>query len=122
MNARRRSLIALLLLPLALVLAFGTAGLASASRDGSSTVPAKMPTITISNFSYKVPASVQPGAKIKVVNKDNVAHTVTADNGSFDIRVEGGAKGTFKAPKKAGDYSFVCTIHSSMKGTLTVAK
>lgn len=121
MTARHRSLIALVLLPLALVIGFATTGFASSGHD-SAKVAGKTPTITISSFSYTVPASVQPGVRVKVVNKDNVAHTVTADNGKFDIRVEADSKGFFKAPKKVGDYGFVCTIHSSMKGTLTVAK
>ena len=53
-------------------------------------------------------------------NKDGVAHTVTADDGSFDVKVGAGSTATFTAPATAGTYQFHCKIHSSMHGTLTV--
>jgi len=57
---------------------------------------------------------------VTFVNQDNVVHTVTALDGSFDSgNVAAGASWThtFSAP---GTYSFRCIYHSWMKGTITV--
>jgi plastocyanin len=57
------------------------------------------------------------------MNKDGVTHTVTstASPASFDSGdVAAGATVTFKAPTKAGSYSYICSIHTYMHGTLTV--
>lgn len=78
--------------------------------------------ITISNFEFKVPQAVSPGATVTVVNEDSMAHTVTStDPGAFDVTVAGGATITFVAPAKAGSYDFVCSFHGNMKGTLVVS-
>ena len=78
------------------------------------------PTITISQFSFS-PATVSPGATLTVNNLDGVEHTVTATDGSFDsgIVATGGAIGLV-APATPGVYPFLCAIHPSMTGQLTV--
>lgn len=77
--------------------------------------------IEISNFSFQVPASVKAGATVTVTNADSVAHTVTASaTGGFNVNVPANGKATFTAPRKAGRYPFICTIHSTMHATLVV--
>ncbi|MFE4060323.1 cupredoxin domain-containing protein [Streptomyces sp. NPDC059096] len=79
--------------------------------------------MTIDNFAYAPSAlTVAPGSKVTVVNKDSVAHTLTATTGkAFDTGTIGpGKTATFTAPAKAGAYPYICTIHPFMKGTLTV--
>ncbi|WP_405652791.1 cupredoxin domain-containing protein [Streptomyces sp. NBC_00019] len=115
---------------------FALLALASCSNGGNGTAPATSPSsaaisdgtgtarVVIENFTFS-PADlhVRPGAKITVVNRDSAAHTVTAtgDKTTFDTgNITGGATVTFTAPSKAGSYSYVCTIHPNMKGTLTV--
>ncbi|WP_035771286.1 cupredoxin domain-containing protein, partial [Arthrobacter sp. Br18] len=44
----------------------------------------------------------------------------TADDGSFDVTIPGGASATFTAPSEAGTYGFFCKFHGNMKGSLTV--
>lgn len=123
MPRRRASLLALVLLPLALVLTFVSVSVASAHPSHAtimSHVAKKAPKITIKGFAFKVPASVPAGAKIKLVNKDSVLHSVTSDNGAFtSVDVPPGGKATMIAPG-AGSYAFHCRIHSSMKATLVV--
>ncbi|NGO06720.1 metal-binding protein [Streptomyces sp. HC44] len=79
--------------------------------------------ITMKNFAFS-PATltVKAGEKITVVNEDSAAHTVTATQGeAFDTgTIDGGKTGTLTAPSQSGSYSFVCTLHPEMKGTLTV--
>lgn len=94
----------------------------SATSSGSTSTPdASKATITISDFTFSVPDSIQPGAEITVTNKDTVGHTVTADSGdTFDEAVAPGATVTFTAPDTAGDYAFHCTPHPDMTSTLVV--
>lgn len=77
--------------------------------------------ITISDFAFDVPESVPPGATITVVNEDSSYHTVTADDGTFDVGARQGEPVTFTAPDKPGEYPFHCTPHPNMTATLVVA-
>jgi plastocyanin len=76
--------------------------------------------IHIKSFAYQSPASVAAGSTVSVMNMDATSHTVTADDGSFDVTIKPGATATFTAPAKAGSYPFHCTFHSNMHGTLVV--
>jgi plastocyanin len=78
-------------------------------------------TITIQNFQFGEPLSVQPGATITVTNKDTAGHNVVADDGSFKTEVlDQNQSGTFTAPTKAGTYKFSCTLHANMTSTGTL--
>ncbi|MYS24539.1 cupredoxin domain-containing protein [Streptomyces sp. DvalAA-14] len=79
-------------------------------------------TIVINSFAFS-PATltVHPGVTVTVKNQDSTAHTAT-DGSVFDTGTIGpGKSATFTAPKKPGTYSYICTIHQFMKGTLTVS-
>ncbi|MFF4585725.1 cupredoxin domain-containing protein [Streptomyces sp. NPDC001388] len=94
----------------------------SAPPAATSTGPA-VARIVIENFAFS-PANlrVRPGTKITVVNRDSTAHTVTATGDkTFDTgSIASDATTTFTAPTAPGGYSYICTIHPNMKGTLTV--
>lgn len=77
--------------------------------------------ITISDFAFEVPESVPPGAEVTVVNEDSSFHTVTADDGTFDVGARQGEPVTFTAPDEPGEYPFHCTPHPNMTATLVVA-
>ena len=65
-------------------------------------------------------AEVSPGATITWVNKDTVAHTATARDGSFDTgNINGGASGTATVQGQ-GKVDYYCTIHPWMIASLTV--
>ncbi|MBW5480477.1 cupredoxin domain-containing protein [Streptomyces bambusae] len=103
--------------------ASGTTPAATATVPAaSSAVPGEV-RIVIDNFTFS-PADlkVSPGAKVTVVNQDSAPHTVTATGDkAFDTgTIAAGATGTFTAPSTPGSYAYLCTIHPSMKGTLTV--
>jgi plastocyanin len=94
-----------------------------ASRQAAPPASAGSPTITISAFAF-APASlrVTPGAQVTVVNRDDVAHTVTSVSGAFDTGdIAGGRSGRFTAPSRPGSYPYRCTIHQFMTGTLVVS-
>jgi plastocyanin len=77
--------------------------------------------VTISGFAFgPVSISVPAGSTVTWTNQDATAHTVTADDGSFDSgSLAQGAtfSQTFDTP---GTYTYHCAIHSSMTGTITV--
>ncbi|GAA2503388.1 cupredoxin domain-containing protein [Terrabacter carboxydivorans] len=92
----------------------------SAAPSTSTRAAAAAPVISIADFAYKVPTSVAPGAKVTIKNGDSEAHTVTSKNGGFDIKIDPGSSATITAPMKPGTYTFVCTFHGNMSGTLVV--
>ncbi len=77
--------------------------------------------VEIDDFAYKPdPVRIEEGGKVIWVNEDSVAHTATAEDGSFDTGPieEGKIKSeTFKQP---GVYKYVCSIHPQMHGTIEV--
>ena len=78
--------------------------------------------VTIDNFAFS-PATlkVKVGQKVSWTNKQQgVAHTVTADGGTFDHPMPSGATFSF-AFTKAGSFAYHCTIHPSMHGTIVVS-
>jgi plastocyanin len=79
--------------------------------------------VDISNLEYAPdPVRVQAGGKVIWLNEDSVAHTATADDGSFDTGEidEGKLKSeTFKQP---GTFAYNCEIHPQMHGTIEVVE
>jgi plastocyanin len=77
--------------------------------------------VTIVDFAFE-PATLEvaPGATVSWTNTGQVVHTVTADNGAFNSgEMSPGATvtGTFNTP---GTYTYHCSIHPDMIGTLIV--
>ena len=68
--------------------------------------------------------TVPLNATVRWRNKDNVAHTVTSDNASWDsgnIPVGNGKSSTFSFPFTAvGTYHYHCTLHPEMTGIVIV--
>lgn len=77
------------------------------------------PTLEINRFKF-TSIAVDRGAVVSIANRDDATHTVTADKGAFNAKVNGKSTGSLRAPTKAGSYTFFCAIHPQMRGTLTV--
>ena len=63
---------------------------------------------------------VRAGTRVRWVNEDQVQHTVTADDGSFESGlIEPGAsyERVFERP---GEYAYHCTPHPFMKARVIV--
>ena len=90
------------------------------AQPSSTTEAGAASVISITDFAYKVPASVAPGATITIKNGDSQAHTVTSKTGGFDVKVDPNGTATLTAPSKPGSYPFVCTFHANMTSTLVV--
>ena len=91
---------------------------------GSSEPSASSPGgIVISGFAYSGSLTVKAGQEVTVTNEDPTQHTLTDQRtGLFStgtIEPSGGTR-SFTAPTEPGSYPFVCRVHPTMLGTLTV--
>jgi hypothetical protein len=64
---------------------------------------------------------VHVGDTITWSNQDIAPHTATASDGSFDTGTINPGKSGSHTFTKAGTFAYICSIHPSMKGTVTVA-
>jgi plastocyanin len=81
--------------------------------------PAAIKLITIQNFAFS-PSSLtlNQGDAVRWTNQDSAPHTVTSDTfQSPNLTTNGSFSFTFK---QAGTFSYHCSIHPSMKGTIIV--
>ena len=77
-------------------------------------------TVDIEDFAFSPnPVTVAANGFVTWTNKDGSAHTVSFDGGPDCGTLAAGASQTAKFTV-AGTYSYHCSIHSSMKGTVTV--
>jgi len=117
-------------LPIAFIFMVGAFTLISCSKNSNNaTNPSNSgggnlndSTVTISGFAFS-PATlnVKTGTTVIWVNQDATVHTVTSDNGGFasSENLGQGATYAFKFTT-AGAYPYHCSIHTFMKGTITV--
>jgi plastocyanin len=138
MNARRRIVIGVL--PLLATASLGvvgcssgstppppatTAGSGASASTSTSTSTSTSASTSAAEFTvkgYKFPAfTASSGQRLTLIDGDGEPHTVTADDGSFDSgSFDNNAAGSLVAPTKPGTYAVHCTVHPSMRGTLTV--
>jgi len=78
-------------------------------------------TVTISGVQFEPQSlTVRVGDTIVWVNRDPFPHTVTAVGKRFDSHeIAVGHSWTYRA-RKAGIFSYACTLHPTMSGTLRV--
>lgn len=77
--------------------------------------------VTIKSFSFR-PANltIKKGTSVKWVNNDGVPHSVTSDTFKSGVLNEGNFfQYTFTTP---GTYSYGCSFHSDMKGSIVVTQ
>ena len=77
--------------------------------------------MTIADFSF-TPASItiHVGDTVTWVNNGPSAHTATANNGAFNTGVLQKGHSASHTFTKAGTYSYICSIHPFMHGTVVV--
>jgi plastocyanin/uncharacterized membrane protein len=78
--------------------------------------------VIMKNVSFQ-PAqiTVKPGETVEWKNEDIFAHTVTADDGSFDSGLIQPGQSWKMTVQKAGTIAYHCTPHPNMKATLLAA-
>jgi plastocyanin len=100
---------------------FAAAALAAFLPAASALAAPSTPTVHIRNDAF-APATltVHAGDTVTFINDDDDAHTVTADDGSWDsdgLNQTERWKHTFA---KAGTIAYHCTVHPFMHGTIIV--
>ncbi|WP_053375435.1 cupredoxin domain-containing protein [Paenibacillus sp. FJAT-27812] len=78
-------------------------------------------TVEITNFAFSPEKlEISQGDIVNFINKDEVKHTATADDGQFDtdlLAQNASKKVTFT---DAGEFGYYCTPHPGMRGTIVV--
>ena len=102
----------------ALVLLFVSIGPAAATDPAAK---AATHTITIEAVQFAPDTlTVRRGDTVVWVNKDPFPHTVTSKVGGFDSHEIAAGKSWHYQPRKAGAFTYICTLHPTMKATLRV--
>jgi plastocyanin len=107
-------------LPLVRLLLAGCA-LCGTSAGAVAAPAAKVHTVVIEGMRF-IPAelSVNAGDTVNWKNKDAFPHTVTSEGKQFDSRdIAPGGSWKLVASRR-GSIAYVCTLHKTMKGTLSV--
>ena len=93
----------------------------ASETPGSTSVPAATVTVTIDNFAFS-PATldVAAGTTVTWTNKQDVTHTVTADDGSFDSGNIASGDTFSHTFDSAGTIAYHCAIHPTMKASIVV--
>ncbi len=95
-------------------------------REDAPMVPAdRSPTsdsVEIAEFSFSPDVvDVEPGAEVTWRNDDPTAHTVTAEDGSFDSGTIEPSDGFAQRFMEPGTYTYFCQIHPTMRASVRVA-
>jgi plastocyanin len=101
----------------------GIAAADASPAPTTSTAPAASPAATVDtkNFAYGPdPVTVKPGDTVLFKNSDALAHTVTAEDKSFDSSKMDGGTTWSHVFATAGTYKYFCVYHSYMRGTVIV--
>jgi plastocyanin len=90
--------------------------------DPPPTTPVLTTSVTMSGSAFAPPAiQVSPGATLTFTNNDGFNHNVQFLSGSVTaIGDFSSGSRTTVAPSAAGTYSYHCTIHAGMNGSVTV--
>lgn len=98
-----------------------TTATATASAAASPAAAGGAERAVISNFTLPS-ITVKTGAVVEFVNQDSAPHTATSDDKTtFDSKTLNPGGGSFKfTASKAGTFPYACSIHPTMKGTITV--
>ena len=77
--------------------------------------------VEIVDFAYK-PAdlTVAKGTTVEFTNEDSTAHTATAKGGAFDSGAIQPGKSSKVTLDQTGTFTYSCSFHPFMKGTITV--
>ena len=81
----------------------------------------KTHTVVIEGTTF-APASltVASGDSVVWLNKDPFPHTATSKAGGFDSQVIAAGESWKYVARKKGDFAYLCTLHTTMKGVLQV--
>ncbi|OBZ19627.1 hypothetical protein A8L34_07035 [Bacillus sp. FJAT-27264] len=75
----------------------------------------------MSNFSFSTPKlEIHSGDTVTFINRDEIKHSATADDHSFDTGLLGKDESKSVTFAKAGEYGYHCIPHPGMQATIVV--
>lgn len=78
-------------------------------------------TVEITNFAFSPhKLEIAKGDTVVFINKDEVSHTATADDGSFDTDLLAQDDNKRVSFAEAGEFGYYCAPHPGMRGTIVV--
>ena len=91
------------------------------ANAGQTARKSKTHTVVIEGTTF-APASltVASGDSVVWLNKDPFPHTATSKAGGFDSQVIAAGESWKYVARKKGDFAYLCTLHTTMKGVLRV--
>jgi len=81
---------------------------------------AKTHTVEITKKSFPADLPVAAGDTVEWINRMNMDHTVTADNGEFDSGTLGKDDSFQHVFDSAGTFDYHCDFHGEMRGKVSV--
>ncbi|WP_173275103.1 plastocyanin/azurin family copper-binding protein [Paenibacillus sp. NEAU-GSW1] len=82
----------------------------------------KVHVVEIKNFAFSPSKlEIKAGDSVKFINKDEVRHTATADDDSFDTGLFGQDEEKVVVFSEEGEFAYYCAPHPAMLGTITVS-
>jgi plastocyanin len=99
----------------------GTSSQTTTTAPGTSITPGATSKISIENFAFSPDTvTVAVGSMVTWTNNDSVTHTVSSLTGAFESgSMSPGGSFSFTFNQK-GTYKYRCSIHTTMRGTVTV--
>src|SRR3954453_19347458 len=96
-------------------------GCSKSSGYSNNNTTSSNPNVAIANMAFSVATlKISAGTTVKWTNNDAIAHTVTANDGSFDSgNIAPGATFT-KAFSTKGTFAYHCSIHPMMTASVEV--
>ena len=105
---------------LALALSLGVAGIGALSAPTAATAAAAA-SVNIDNFVFGPETlTVTPGTTVTWTNRDDIPHTVVANDKSFKSKVMDTDEKFSFTFTKPGEYGFFCSLHPHMTGKVIV--
>lgn len=93
------------------------------SSTNSSTSTSEQTTVSIKDMAFSPKSvTVKKGSTIVWTNNDSTPHTVTATGGSFSSGTLGSGKTFSQTFNTVGTFTYKCTIHPDMTGTVIVTE
>lgn len=98
----------------------GSTQAAAVCNDSTATTTVEA---TVADFTWSQPINAKVGDVITWTNSDTAAHGVVTDDGKCKMsqNIAGGGGKQSLVFNVAGTYPFTCTVHSNMKGTITIS-
>jgi plastocyanin len=99
----------------------GSEGGSTNSGAASTTQASAGDSVAIKDFAYSPPdLTVSRGSAVRFTNQDSTNHTATASGGAFDTGTIGKGQSKAVTLQSPGTFTYVCSFHPFMHGTITV--